>query len=88
MDYYDEWIFKMANQELKNLNQLENSDVLLQRRRKSVSKYVGNFSVNSLTAFNSSVETTIDDEEDNRMDGTLNLKRKVIVKQYAPNTFR
>jgi hypothetical protein len=22
------------------------------------------------------------------MDGTLNLKRKVIVKQYAPNTFR
>ena len=50
-DFYEEWIFRMNNQELKNLDQLENSDVMLARRAK---KNFGSFVYTKMPTFRSS----------------------------------
>lgn len=66
MDYYEEKIFMMRSQVLKNLHLLDNSHFLL----------------------NSFKDMNEDFMENQNERGTINIKRNVLVKQYAQETFK
>ena len=83
MDYYDEYIYRMDTQEIKNLHQLEDYRVF--NSKGGIERTLTqNYEQLEKNLTSNKVEQTWAEEED----VTLTLKRLVIVKQYAPETFR
>ena len=69
LDFYNEYIYRMNNQQVKNLNELDDYAVLSDN-----SSILGAPITKKKTKINK--------------DHTLNLKRTVIIRQYAPKTFQ
>lgn len=74
----------MNNQTIKNLNELDDFQVLVRTERAST---VGTRNTQSLIR-NATLSNTHEIEYNEEDFGTLNLNRRVIIKSYAPKTFR
>ena len=86
LDFFDEKIMRMDNQVLKNLDQLEDSSILLERSSmKESNRSNSNSSSQRSTSFKN-LDDLFKDELD--VEGELNLSRNVVIKQYAPKTFK
>ena len=86
-----ELIYRMNNQELKNLHKLDNYKILLDKSGSVNSGLKPAFQRSYSEAYKSESK----DFQGNKGRefykenfGTMNLNRKVIIKQYAPKTFK